>query len=546
MNATLPRLPVALATSLACLFAPLPASAADAVVHYTIQRGDTLIHLAQRHLLREGDWVRLQRDNAIADPRRLRPGSRLRVPVRLLRQAPAALTVEAVHGPVLWRAGEGEWAPAKGGDRLDAGATVKTGADASALLRLADDTRILISPESAVVLDGLRQYGTGMMVYSRLRLDQGQAEIDANPGQRPNVNLRIDTPGAQTVVRGTRFRVGTDGAATREETLQGAVTVTAGGRGVSVEQGKGTVARTGEPPMPPTALLPAADTAGLPTRFERLPMRFPVPQLQDAEAWLGQISPDEDFRRILLERSTAKGPLVFADLPNGDYVLRLRGADRFGLQGHDALHRFTVFARPFAPGINAPGDGGTVRTARPRFEWTHAVDVSGYRLQVAEREDFAAPLHDAGAGGTEWTPAADLPAGRLYWRIASIDGSGRQGPWSTAAAFTYKPGPGPVDAGRISTQLRDDALQLELGPPPAELRYAVVLSGRPDLGEPLAEVRADDGSIRLPRPEGGTYYLGIGFEDIADGTPGPKSVSKIDVPHPFPWPALLILLLPLL
>lgn len=85
MNAILPRLPVALATSLACLFAPLPASAADAVVHYTIQRGDTLIHLAQRHLLREGDWVRLQRDNAIADPRRLRPGSRLRVPVRRRR-----------------------------------------------------------------------------------------------------------------------------------------------------------------------------------------------------------------------------------------------------------------------------------------------------------------------------------------------------------------------------------------------------------------------------------------------------------------------------
>ena len=412
-------------------------------------------------------------------------------------------------------------------------------------MRLADDSRILISPNSTVVLDTLRLYGKNMMLDHRLRLEAGQAEINANPKRQPNRNLRIDTPGAQTVVRGTRFRIGTERAVTREETLQGAVGVASGGREVLVARSKGTVTHAGAAPMPPVPLLPAINVKDLPTRFEQLPMRFAMPRLERVESWLGQVSADADFKRILLEKTSQSGALVFPDLPNGDYVLRVRGSDRFGLQGHDALHRFTVFARPFAPGINAPGDGGTIRDARARFEWTQGVGIADYRLQIAQGSDFAAILHDAKTADTHWAPPTDLPAGALAWRIASIDPAGLQGPWSMPASFVYKPKPGPVDPGRMSTQLLDDAVQLELGAPPAGLRYVAVLSAQQNLSAPLAEARSDNGSLRLDRPAGGGYYLGIGFEDVSDGTAGPKSLQRLEVPTPFPWP-ILIFLLPLL
>ena len=518
----------------------------DVALHYAIQRGDTLIHLGERHLVRPQDWVRLQRENNIADPYRLQPGSRLRIPARLLRQAPTALTLEAASGTVLWRPDTAaEWRPVALRQLLGAGTAIRTEGDSSALLRLADDSRILVSPNSTVILDSLRLYGKDMILDQRLRLEAGQAELSVNPGRVPNRNLRIDTPGAQTVVRGTRFRIGTAQSVTREETLQGAVGVTAGGREVLVARGKGTVASAGASPMAPVALLPAIATQGLPTRFEQLPMRFPMPRLERVESWLGQVSDDAGFDRILLEKTSQGSTLAFSDLPNGDYVLRVRGIDRFGLSGHDALHRFSVFARPFAPGINAPGHGGMVRDARVRFEWTQGVDIASYRLQIAQNADFLAPLHDATTVGTYWVPSTDLPAGGLTWRIASIDRAGLQGPRSQPATFAYKPRPGPVDPGRISTQLLDDTIRLELGPPQAGLRYVAVLSTRQDLSAPLSEARSDNGSLDLERPEGGSYYLGIGFEDVSDGTAGPKSLQHLEVPTPFPWPAL-ILLIPLL
>ena len=85
-------------------------------------------------------------------------------------------------------------------------------------------------------------------------------------------------------------------------------------------------------------LLAAADVSGLPTRFEHLPMRFPLPALSGATSWQGEVAPDESFDRVLLAKSARGETLTLADLPNGDYVLRLRAVDGNGLQGFDAAH----------------------------------------------------------------------------------------------------------------------------------------------------------------------------------------------------------------
>jgi hypothetical protein len=268
-----------------------------------------------------------------------------------------------------------------------------------------------------------------------------------------------------------------------------------------------------------------------------------MPRLPGADAWIGEVAPDPSFTRILLSKSGRGDALTFPDLPNGEHVLRLRAIDVNGLQGIDALHRFVVFARPFAPGLNSPGDSATVRSARPTFAWTSQQGVGGYRLQVAAAAEFATPLHAASTAQNTWEVPVDLPPGKLYWRAASVDEQGRQGPWSLAAGFTYKPGPGPVELGRAAIEFQSEVLRLNLPPAPDGLVYEAFLSPDPELREVVAQAPASDGALVLPRPDAGSYYLGIRLLDRSDNTPGPLAVQKIEVPYSRLW--LLLLLLPL-
>lgn len=309
---------------------------------YTVKPGDTLINIAARYLVHVGQWPEIQRDNAIDDPARLAPGSVLRIPVTMLRRAPADVVLENVNGDVRWRLPGGDWQMAGRGQRLPAGSCLETLAGASVLLRLADGGTVRLSANSLLEFDTLGAYAGGLMVDTRLRVQQGQAEVFANPDRGGGRYLRIYTPSAQAAVRGTQFRVGVEGGVTWQETLSGQVAVSAAGRRVSVSAGQGTVARRGEPPLRPVVLLPAPETSGFPTHFEHLPVRFPLPVLGAAKAWLGEVALDESFERILLSERSEGAWLTFPDLPTGGYVLRLRGIDANGLHGLVTTHRFVV------------------------------------------------------------------------------------------------------------------------------------------------------------------------------------------------------------
>ncbi|MBI4740755.1 MAG: FecR domain-containing protein [Betaproteobacteria bacterium] len=514
---------------------------------YTVRPGDTLIGIGEHYFAQPQAWrtiQKVQRDNRIADPHRLVPGTVLRIPVSVLRRAPAQATLEAASGAVRWRAGDGAWQEAGTGQKLDSGTELETAENASAVLRLADGSRLALTPGSTVLLDALTLYAGGLMADTRLRLQRGQAEISANPAKRGNRHLRILTPSAQAVVRGTRFRVGFETDTTREETLEGAVGVAAAGTSVNVPGGRGTLARAGEAPLPPVALLAAADVSSLPGRFEQLPLRFPLPAMAGAQSWVGQVAPDERFDRILLQKTTSAAALAFSDLPNGDYVLRLRALDGNGLQGRDALHRFTVFARPFPPGLDSPGQAAKVRAAQPPFAWTPVRAAARYRLQVARQADFSRPLHDSVVEGGAWQPPAALPEGKLYWRVASISAGAEQGPWGATGAFSYSAAPGAADLGRAALKIDTDRIALNLPSPPDGMAYEAMLAADTELAQVLAQTQSADGQIEFASPGHGSYTLGVRLVDKSDNTPGPAAIQKIEVPASRLW--WLLVLLPLM
>jgi len=152
---------------------------------YTLRPGDTLIGVSARYLARPADWPRVQRHNRIANPHRLVPGSALRIPLAWLRHAPAPATVVAVTGQVRLSLPDGAERALQAGDRLAAGASLRTAANSSATLRFADDSVAVLQPGARMTLDGVSVYAGGGMVDTRLRLQQGRLDVGANPRRTP-------------------------------------------------------------------------------------------------------------------------------------------------------------------------------------------------------------------------------------------------------------------------------------------------------------------------------------------------------------------------
>lgn len=510
---------------------------------YTIRPGDTLIGIGRTYLNNPEDWRYLQRHNFVINPFLLLPGTSLRIPLELLKQQPAPARTLAVSGQVMATLPGAPAGALAAGAILPAGTAIRTHTNGSAVIGFADGSRLFLRPNSSLNLDTLSVYAGGGMVDTRVRLQQGRAELSANPRRQPGSRLEVITPSAVAAVRGTRFRVSADEKLMREETLDGQVGVAAVGEEVVVGKAQGTIAEEGKPPRPPVALLNAPDVSAFPARLDRYPLRFILPQLKGAESWTGQIAPDESFNAILLEKIT-KGPvLAFADLPDGKYFLRLRGIDALGLQGLDGLHAFEVDAHPFPPIPGKPVNEGKVRLPQPTLEWTRAQEASRYRVQVSSDPSFNTLFTEKQLDGTSHQPAA-LPEGDYFWRVASIDHAGEQGPFSEVRRFNYKAAPGAPDLSQSSIQIGEETIKIELPRLPADQQYEVILARDAELKQIVWQGKPDGIKLTLPRPDAGSYYLGArGVE--ADGTSGPYSNQIIDIPRR-PWWPYLFLLTPLL
>lgn len=509
---------------------------------YTLRPSDTLIGVSARYLAVPADWPKVQKHNQISRPRHLTPGNTLRIPLAWLRHQPAPATVVSVTGQVSVKLPDGAERALLAGEHLVSGALISTSANSSATLRFADNSVMVLQPAARLSLDTVSVYAGGGMVDTQLRLQQGRVEIVANPGRAPGSRLQVITPSAVAAVRGTRFRVSADATVTREETLEGEVGLSAAGEKVGVPEGKGTLAEAGKPPQIPVALLSAPDLMSLPTRVDSLPMQFTLPAQPGAVSWLGQIAEDMQFEKLLLEASSDTPKLSFGDLPDGRYLLRVRAADKQGLQGRDAIHAFELDARPFSPLLTAPGT--RVRTALPEWQWSRVVGASSYQIHVARDADFSDPVESEHTADPRLKASRELKPGGYYWRVASVDASG-QGPFSAPQRFSYDPLPGAPELSQTAPTFADNALTLALTAPPAGLQYELVLSSDVERKQVVWKGLSLDGKLKATPVEPAAYFLAARLVE-ADGTAGPYATRVIEAPPSrFRW-EFLLLLLPLL
>ena len=156
----------------------------------------------------------LQRINHVRNPRRLRPGSTLDIPVELLRSVPVRAEVLWVRGSArVWRA-DGIDAVALVGATLDEGARVTTAAGAAIGLRLATGATITIGEGADVAFDELRVVPAAGAARTGIDLRRGRLQNTVPAKTAPGQRYQIRTPVITTAVRGTTFRVGVDESGT--------------------------------------------------------------------------------------------------------------------------------------------------------------------------------------------------------------------------------------------------------------------------------------------------------------------------------------------
>jgi hypothetical protein len=522
-----------------CALACLSASA-DEYYLYKVAKGDTLIGLTTRLLKTPADWPAVARYNRLRNPHVIEPGQELRVPLALLNNSLAPVTVTQVQGDVKVTSTPG--APASTlalGASLIEGAKVVTGKDGYASLKLQDGSTIRVQSATELQVERQRSYPDVGILESVMMVITGRVTSlvqKFRPEDKKQTRHGVNTPLANLAVRGTEFRVTMDAETnnTRGEVLAGAVAVGADGsaKGAKrVEKGFGSVVDSSKSVSDPIALLAPPDVSQLASLHERPLLRFPLPAVAGARAYRAQLARDEGFNSVVAEFLSPSPELRVADIADGSYFLRVRSVDANGLEGGDAQHAFTLKARPEPPLASLPPPKGKIRAAEVAFRWRENAEAASYHLQLAKDAAFRSLVHDDKAVKGSQAIVSRLPVGEYFWRVASLRKEGDRGPFGDVAAFTLLALPAVPEAPTIG----ETAVNFRWAGEPGQT-FEFQVAGNAKFEKPMVTQTLRSAEVSLPLPFPGTYFMRYRAID-ADGFVGPYSPLQRFVVPALPWPS---------
>jgi hypothetical protein len=410
----------------------------ETVWAYSVLKNDSFERIYQKYLNKRANIVALSEYNHHPLIKKLQPAQIINIPVEMLRRTPTNAQVLLVYGDVNASniAGDNTH-KLKKDDLLVSGDSLNIGKNSLVKLLLADGSKVDIQPNSNLSIQDSYQYVGKETFVTNLKLVKGRTQVSANPEHVLGNTLKVQTPSAVAAVRGTQFRVTADESLSLQETLEGRVAFSASGQEVLLAKGYGSVAEKNKVPLAPIQLPGAVDVSALPKLFEHNSAEFDFPAQQGVAAWTGQLALDEDFTQILNEQTTQAGKLIFADLTDGQYYLKLRTQDQHGLQGVDATHVFHVKALPPEPLLELvePLDGAVIPLAPTDLSWTPVPMATSYLIQVARDINFTDNLYERHSSYNKLTINQSFGAGVFYWRVAGLSG-GKPQKFSNVRTFS--------------------------------------------------------------------------------------------------------------
>ncbi len=310
---------------------------------HTVRPGETLRGITARFLGSSALWEEIHRLNpGIADPDRIAPGQRIRVPAE--KSSIPAARLERLSREVEEQPSPIPWQNAQVGDMLVERDAVRTRQKSSAEMQFLDGARLTVTEDSLVFLQRSGKTLAGAPKKS-IEIVQGQAELNAQAlsasAPPPEVEIVLGNtratsrPDAKGPAR-TRARRAVGGSA-KLMAYGGESEVEAGGAKVRVQRGMGTSVATQGPPSPPEPLLPAPVLAVPEPDAERAcadpPLAWQaVPQ---AASYIVEVCRDPGcgalVDRRVGETATQWRP---AALPVGELYWRVTARSRSGLDGY--------------------------------------------------------------------------------------------------------------------------------------------------------------------------------------------------------------------
>ncbi|WP_436041647.1 FecR domain-containing protein [Pseudoxanthomonas sp. LjRoot143] len=498
---------------------------------YRVRPGDTLWDVTGAYLKPSIPWQRLQEHNGIANPYQLPPGSTLRIPLQWLDRQPANAKVVALQGDATARMASGRDAPVTPGMSLASGARLKTSPEASLSLQFADGSRLLLLGDSELLLDRLTRFGRSGMADTRLRLQRGRIGNDVRRLNGPAANFIVDTPTASSAVRGTKFRVEAGDARSQTEVLEGRVAVNAPRqRGAVLRPGFGAVVAAGQSTVSPVRLLLAPDLSRIAALSQTANPELAWPAVEGAHQYRIQVSARRAFDSLRVDAESDAPRYALPALEAGHYFVRVRAIAASGLEGRDAVIELRIDDQPAPPYSIAPAAASVVRTPEVALSWTQAPGATAYEYEVAA--DAAGTVAEARVdGATNARLREPLPPGDYHWRIRSVDGAGKAGPFGDRVAFTVRPLAEVTEidgSAATSGNTREVTFRWPTGQPGQ--RYRFQMSRTPDFSAPQVDQVVGVAQITLPRLRSGTWYLRAQTIDL-DGFEGPFPAPQvIEVP----------------
>jgi len=504
---------------------------------YEMQEGDNVWAIAHELLTDWRKWQEITDLNNVTNDRLMAAGTLLQIPRDFIRERPVAIQLIEVAGPVSLIDSAGE-AKLINSAIVLAGDVITTGNNGSVLIKFEDQTEILVTPNSELIINEAQVIGSDDNVIDiNVKLNMGEAEIHANPNKKPGSRFIIQTPTAFATTRGTVYRIRANSDATAAEVTQGRIDVTNSLGATSVPQRFGTLAYKDQTPRKPIKLL-AQPSLSAPNDINYLPARVTWDHQTHAVSYRAQISDRSDFSRIVLDTTSPVAKLnIPVDLTDGQYWLRIRGIDKNSLQGLNTVKPFIIDARPFPPVIQAPLTVDQVYAGEINFSWTQPENVTQYHFEIASDADFTLPVATFEASPNTTQVLTIQEPGNYFWRVTSEDSSGKVGPAGPTNPLIVKPVPAtPELKSPVATE---DALGFGWQPEAITVKYQVQLAKDPSFEQVLQDVTVSEPSVALDKPEMGTYYFRVRGFDNDNFAGGWSAIQQVEVPLDSYLPAII-------
>ncbi len=396
---------------------------------YTTRPGDNLWGISKTYLKSVTYWKKLKEYNSVNLPKRLSPGVRLRIPIAWLKNQPEGVKVVYTRGEITVVRSDGSEVKVKNGDVLQVGDKIISDDNATATLRFADGSLLLLESESELLLDSLSAYESTGMVDTQLRLQRGGLETQVVPLRKSDSRYEIITPAAVAAVRGTRYRVGVDSVKKimRTEVLDGKVNVANKKANQDVKLGYGTLAEQGKPPLVPRKLLEATDLTAVATTIRKLPFDMTWPSLAGALAYRVQIVDTGNAEAVIFDMKVSSPAITIGEVADGQYQIKVRGIDEIGLEGRNGRATINIDTS-LAPALAVPEAATLIIEDRKiTFKWQSIDDASGYQIQLATDVDFKNIITDEKINENEYITTVSQDQNEYFFRVRGLSELHEQG-----------------------------------------------------------------------------------------------------------------------